>query len=268
MDNSPNLLIDDRQTWAERPAAGFDAGLCTNCREIKPIRAFRRTLSRAQAKVWGYEGNHRYETTSKLCQTCQPRKRWLEELTPTQIGWMLKHGDIDPVTAQAVLDKRDREKNAKKSAALHKRWQSVRAMAWMSIILEQIKPLSKVVNVQTFRARRKLGVADPTDKPRFQPLVDFFQRYQEVLWAARGVIAFKASTAAEMPESYEWRTYVKPEHRQELAALWRAIPAPVKLYYTTPDVLSDREDRRPPPKPTEGHIGMRTDSRSRLSQIK
>lgn len=268
MDNSPHLLIDDRQEWAERPAAGFDAGLCANCREIKPIRAFRRTLSRAQARAWGYEGNHRYETHSKLCSACQPRKRWLEELTPTQIGWMIKHGDIDPVTAQAVLDKRDRDKNAKRSAAVYTRWQSIRETAWNSIVLEQIRPLTRVVNVQTFRARRKFAAASPEDKPLYKPLVDFFERYQHVLWATRGVIAFKASTAPKMPESYEWRTYMKPEFKEELRTLWQAIDPGVKLYYLLPDALSDRPDRRPPPKLEEGHIGVREDSLNRLSQIK
>ncbi len=268
MENSSHLLIANRQDWVVRPAQGFDAGLCTSCREIKPIKAFKRTLTRAQAKAWGYAGNHRYETISKLCQSCQPRKRWLEELTPTQIGWMVKHGAVDPVTAQAVLDKRDRDKNAKKSAAVHKRWQSIRALAWLSIVAEQLRPLIKVVNVQTFRARRKFAAAWPEDKPRYQPLVAFFQRYQYVLWAVRGTIEFKAKTAPKMPESYEWRTYMKPEFKQELQDLWDAIDPSVKLYYLLPDALSDRPDRSPPPKPTDGHIGVRKESRSRLSQIK
>ena len=64
------MLIDDHQNendWAIRPADGFDAAMCSECKMILPLKNFRRTLSRAQAKAWGYEGNHRYETHSKLC---------------------------------------------------------------------------------------------------------------------------------------------------------------------------------------------------------
>lgn len=264
------MLIEDftiENDWVIQPVQGTDAALCPKCQMVLPLKKFRRSLSRAQVKAWGYQGGYKYETHSRFCVDCQPRKRWLTELTPTEIGWLIKNGDIDPVTAAAVLDERERTKNQKKSAAMSERWHKIYADAWEKILDEQLRPLANMVNVQAHRARKKLAGAHAEYKPTYQPLVDFFTEYQRIIAVTRARIQMRTSTARAMPTTHEWRDYVSDEDKQKAREMWNAIPAEAKMYYNTPDLLSKNRPDRQPMVEREGHIGITSEAKERLSHI-
>jgi hypothetical protein len=258
----------DGNDWVLRPAKGFSAGLCTSCGMILPMAKFRRTLSKKWAKSRGYNGDYRYETHSKLCGTCQPRRRWITELKPREIDALMDSYDIDRVTGQHIMEVRRAEADKKRSAKMRERWHKTFRQQWDAIVKDQLTPLSKTVNVQAFRARRKFAAAEPEAKPRYKALVDFFNTYQRIIASARGTIGFRGQTADKPPTEYDWRCYVKDEDKKLAREMWAEIEDKVKMYFLTPDLISSRPDRtKPAPEYKDGHIGTNADAKERLAQI-
>ena len=84
-------------------------GLCPKCREVKPLKEFKKLATPTQMRAWGKAGNVRMEMLSKYCKECRPTPRPLSKLSPAKIKERILSGEIiykDPARAEQILANR------------------------------------------------------------------------------------------------------------------------------------------------------------------
>lgn len=101
------------------------------CEEILPIKLFKRrlTLQETAKKLGKPKASSRMVVDSKYCASCRPNaipRKKMKQKTRDEIRDAVSYGDIHPVFAKLEIDKRNAEVNAKKSAGMKRRWDTIR----------------------------------------------------------------------------------------------------------------------------------------------
>jgi hypothetical protein len=187
---------------------------CTKCKEVKPMPEFKRKLSRAQTQARGYVGAFRLEIVSKLCKTCQPKPRKIEQLTDKEIMTKAGSGDLNFHIARSFIQERKDQRREKARRAVTTRWENVYREQWQEIVAaisSEIEPLHQ----QLKYAKRQ----------KTEPNVAFFTEYKSVLTALREVVRIKAHVASTKADGFDWREQIDVDARDKLNDLWQQIPA-------------------------------------------
>lgn len=191
-----------------------DGALCPGCNTIKTLKHFTRFLSGAEARYQGYAGNVRVKVETKLCKSCQPKRKPLSKRRAGELRQMVETGDIDLVTAEHIQKKR-----------LSRAWLSRQFKGVQQAIKkreEQLKvlllgPVEK--DPETKKVKRLQGADDPPSMAKHIMQVDSWLRYQA-----------KKPGATKTP-LYQFMAWYFKELKQEKERIKTAQmfhPAPIK----------------------------------------
>lgn len=227
--------MDDEPAPHVEPAPGIDAQLCAKCKQIKPLRAFRRTLTAAQAAARGYYNHHVRPMTvpSKFCNDCRPGK-----MTPSGLRHMPYNRLVDElennrvrrglvmveVQRRARTQPVSRQEMGRRGAAA--RWEQYHADRWRYAKGRIKKELARLT-AQSYYYSRKLA----------SDSAEYFGAHYEA------VLAFNAACARSLRElraqatgfvlrrtvsedGLTWAQWMGATQYHGLRELWDAIPEP------------------------------------------
>lgn len=124
---------------------------CTKCGETKPIAQFKRRLSLAQSRAVLRNPNitTNYMADSKLCKSCQPKRKPPRLLTDKEIRNRITDGDLRRGLGEAILAKRKETLPQRRSRVMKERWQKVKSEPIKQIkvhIAQQVAKFGKRFN--------------------------------------------------------------------------------------------------------------------------
>jgi hypothetical protein len=225
--------MQDFEDFVERDAvSGPDgkplqkAALCTKCGQIKPLQAFKRTLSRAQSQARGHAGAIRLVIDSDLCTDCQPRKRGLAELSRKDIQNLVATGDLRAPMAKALLEKRDKELSKKRHHELSLQWKRAATATWGNILGDARTELARVQQQEKYVKAKRPGL----------PL-DFFHEYKSAIARAREDLKFTVNVKGQKPAHPDWQAYVPADVRTRIIELWEELPLNFRASVKEPAIL-------------------------------
>ena len=110
--------------------------MCPTCREIKEVRHFSRTATRAQAKAWGYSARVRLEYVGKSCNVCNKPPKPLSKLTPMQIKQRISSGNHEGSMgrAQSILENRIARGKAGIAQGVKNRSEKLAKESWSTVL--------------------------------------------------------------------------------------------------------------------------------------
>lgn len=245
-----NATDDDVLQVADNSVNRFtELKQCTACKKVRPLKAFKRKLTRAQSQARGYVGAIRLEIESKLCKDCQPKPRKLEQLTSREIMTKAGSGDLNLLEAQKFVRERKENRNEKARRAVTMRWEKVYRAQWQELI-HAISAELVPVHHQLKYAKKNLAM----DK------ILFFSGYKSVLVSLRESLRIKAHVASEKAEGLDWRSFVPKRDYDWLVKLWNDIPVEHRTRLRHPAVLRKTDA------PDEVWLDLRQPTHTRITE--
>lgn len=246
--------------YAERPASGVDATMCTRCRRVHPNAMFKRVYTPLQARRRGYSNHGDVTYLSSLCHECKPPKRVApSKMTPRELKNAQGVGRLRAIDVEHELGKR-RERYAQKTGArTARRWNKARHLLWQNITTPLSQEIVACKQQAGHMAKRWPDLYDH----------DFFAVYMEYLLSLRARLKH-LKLQREQPEHTRWQAYIPFEEFHDFMDRWGKLVAQLPVGYVSrmrlpgfKDVLDTRAEA-PAPKLTL----RRADATDRLSQIK
>ena len=200
---------------------------CTQCRAVKPMAEFKRTLTRAQSLARGYAGTHKVDIESTLCSVCQPKPKPISKLSRRELQTRAASGDLHPLIAkfrQATLVNHAHLAQVENG---HNRARNVRQPAWDALI----KPVQKEIYTAAQQEKYALKHAQPT-------LVTFFRAYIETLKTHKTKLQLQQRLTNAAPEKgVTWVEAIPKEVIATIHALWVELPIRTRVTRRLPAVL-------------------------------
>lgn len=246
--------------YAERPAPGLDATLCTRCGHIKPNAQFKRIYTPLQARARGYKNDFDVEYLSSVCHACRPvKKLHLAKMSKRELKNAQGVGKLRALDVDFELAKRKQRYARKAAEKTSRRWDRAKRTLWQDIT----KPLSQEI-VACKQQAGHIAKRWPDLNDR-----DFFAIYLEYLLHLRGQLRTHR-LRRDTPEHTRWQDYITFEELTDFMDKWRWVVEQLPVAYVrrmrTPGFseVTDTRDTQAAPKPSL----QRADSLDRLAQIK
>lgn len=235
-----NLHIDDDFVLSAGP--GYSAAMCAKCGEIKPSAEFKRKLTKAQSRARGYAGNVALEIESSMCKSCQPRLKDVQHLNARELHNRVSVGDLSPVIAKALKDKRDKEARAAMRAAAKRAWDNVRTQPWAT-------PIGNAQTELTRLRQQEKYVKTTLNSTTIEIDLTFFVEYKLLLTATVARMKFEKMRTCKEPPFLDWQGFVDMTVFHRLLTLWEELPLVYRQRVKPPALFSVRpgEARECPP---------------------
>ncbi len=207
---------------------------CAKCNRCLPPDKFKRAMTPAEAKYRGYSGARKVFIETQHCADCRPRRRRLpESFTTPELKRKAERGEISPIVAKGIADKRQRRALAEQKAAANKRWDIATAKTWEPLI-DALRAEVHAVTQQRKYARTKAKGTSATAQAAH--IEAFAETYLDLLRRIRAEFTL-AMRSAKLKAEKSWQEYVTPEERTHLAALWSVIEPNVASRLRVPAVF-------------------------------
>lgn len=198
--------------FAERPAPGIAAAMCSQCGAIKPERSFERKLTPLQARARGYVGAFDVSYTSSICHDCKPvRKRPIHELPLKELRNLHGAGKLRTYQYESELARRKQARSEAGREAVMRRWAGKYESVWTPI-MDALRQETSAVRHQQKYARAK-GVAGG----------GFFDAYLKQLEMLRLELKHRRRVLCKPPIFATWEAHFDDTLRAQLTAQWREM---------------------------------------------
>ena len=213
----------------------MDGKQCKKCREIKSLAQFKRRLSKAQSLARGYLGNVALEIESSLCKDCQPKRKSRSRLTARELRNRLLTGDINPLIAEHIIERRNTLKPIKQGMAVHKNWER----RWGEDLKEILRPMKDEIR----SVDRQLRFAQKTTADNLSAKIKFFSWYLATLrqQLARIELDYE-KTPRQPPKGMEWTEIIEGTVRLSALDAWGEIPLNERSRLKQPTLLLHRRE--------------------------
>lgn len=203
---------------------------CPNCKQTKPLKAFRYKLTRKQAQQQGYAGNVLVTAEGKVCKECRPKRKPLGKLTNKELMNKAASGDVPAAVAKTRIAQNKKDANLLRKRARAERWVELWADEWQPLWDGLQRDIANANGRASYSRKRK-----QTDR------VEFFVAYAKELAKVLAATKHAFRQKPRRPEYTHWQEYV-PEHvSAALRAQWGALPLEVRMNYKSiPTMVSYR----------------------------
>lgn len=101
---------------------------CPKCKQFKPTTQFKRRLSLAQSRAVLRNPNitTNYMADSKLCKSCQPKRKPPRLLSIKEIRTRVSNGDLHPILGEAKIKQLREEIPQRRAKVMKEHWQKVK----------------------------------------------------------------------------------------------------------------------------------------------
>jgi len=204
---------------------------CRKCGEIKPLAEFKRRLTKAQSIARGYTGAVFLEIESSMCKPCQPKPKPPTRMTKKELHNKVMSGDVHPVIAELVLDRRKRMRPINQGMASRKQW----LRKWDKELSAMLKPMMREIQA----VERQLRYADKTRKPSH---VKFFSWYAETLRQQKATIELDYAKNPRQPPTSRWEDMIEGTVMPATRDAWGEIPLDERTRLKQPALVVHRAD--------------------------
>jgi len=206
-------------------------GLCPKCKEVKPLKSFKKLATPSQMRAWGKEGNVRMTLTMTHCKECRPKPRPLSKLSPAEIKQRIASGETiykDPAKGEKILANRiERSKAAMVRSGKEHQYNKKRAR-WVNMRLE-VATLHRLFDLRLRNIKNRFPVtrlghhSPPTDfATSCRQLIAYTQACVDALTRIKDLLKSKDLQLTPPPPS--WQHLLNEEEATTIQSLWDVLP--------------------------------------------
>lgn len=181
---------------------------CTSCGETKPSKEFKRRLSIAQSRavLRNPKINTNYMADSKLCKSCQPKRKPPRLLTDKEIRNRITDGDIRTALGEAILAKRKKALPLRRAKVMKEHWQRRKT--------EPLHQLKKYIGQQVAKFAKRVNAYKATPKAQHATLEQHRWNYKEAK-RVRDELIKRIDKGADIDPTIDIQTLFKPKKYNE-----------------------------------------------------
>lgn len=213
--------MHDDDDWYEAVVTEYEGrplqkmALCPTCSLVKPIKAFQRAMTPAEAKYRGYSGERQVLIETEKCSACRlPRRRKPESFTNAELQRKARAGEIPQLLADTIAKQRAVEAVEAQRAAVRRRWDKAAAAQWQALVDD--------INEELHAVRQQQRYARTKAKTHGRVLA-YTKGYCELLTKLRADLKIALRKGTKKPEHERWQDYFTAYERNIVAALWGDI---------------------------------------------
>lgn len=182
---------------------------CPKCGETKPTTQFKRRLSLAQSRAVLRNPNIQtnYMADSKLCKSCQPKRKPPRLLTDKQIRNRITDGDLRRGLGEAILKKRKEALPLRRAKIMKEHWERRKT--------EPLHQIKKHIGQQVAKFAKRINAYKATPKAQHATLEQHRWNYKEAK-RVRDELVRRIDRGDHIDPTIDIQTLFKPKPQGEV----------------------------------------------------